>query len=170
MTPGEARISSTWDTRGIRTPRFRLKTTAHSSGYVDGAWWPHSDNLTEELPGLIASLSIRLGAVSCVKFNQTDWGVAGAEVRSGGRVIHLDADRGQPPNTVEVSGVQGNTMVLLVVPFCVQPDHAHAIVVAAAAPGNASGVDTLLMISGKERESRTTRDAARERWGSQCGA
>ncbi|WP_232005305.1 DUF5994 family protein [Mycobacterium sp. 852002-53434_SCH5985345] len=152
------------------TPRLRLKPKAPASGYVDGAWWPHSDDFTEELPGLIAALSIRLGAVSCVLFNQNDWRVAGAELGCGGRVIHLDAHRGQPHNTVEVIGVQGNTIVLLVVPFCAQPDRAHAIVVAAAAPGNSSNVDTLLMVSGKERESRITRDTARERWESQCGS
>ncbi len=64
MTRGQAGDSSRWDaTRGVHTPRFRLKPTAHASGYVDGAWWPRSDDLTTELPGLIAVLSIRLGAL-----------------------------------------------------------------------------------------------------------
>jgi hypothetical protein len=27
------------------TPRLRLKPKAPISGYVDGAWWPHSDDL-----------------------------------------------------------------------------------------------------------------------------
>ena len=32
------------------TPRLRLKPKAPQSGYVDGAWWPRSDDLPAELP------------------------------------------------------------------------------------------------------------------------
>jgi Family of unknown function (DUF5994) len=171
MTRGQARNSSRWDaTQGIRTPRFRLKPTAHGSGYVDGAWWPRSDDLMTELPGLIAVLSIRLAAISCVRYNNTEWKITPAKLVSGGCVVQLDGYRGQPPNTVEVLGYKGNKVVLLVVPFHIDPDQAHGIVMAAAAPGDASSVDTLLMISVKDRESRTKRDAARERWDSQCRA
>jgi hypothetical protein len=167
MTRGQARNSSRWDpTRGIRTPRFRLKPTAHDSGYVDGAWWPHSDDLMTELPGLIAVLSIRLGAISCVRYNNTEWRITHAELVSGACVVRLYGYRGQPPNTVEVLDSKGNKLVLLVIPFHIDPDQAHGIVMAAAAPGNASSVDTLLMISVKDRESRTKRDAARVRWDS----
>ena len=171
MTRGQAGDSSRWDaTRGVRTPRFRLKPTAHASGYVDGAWWPRSDDLMTELPGLIAVLSIRLGAISCVRYNNTEWRITPAELLSGGRVVQLDGCHGQPPNTVEVLASKGNKLVLLVVPFHIDPDQAHGIVMAAAARGDASNVDTLLMISVKDRESRTKRDAARERWDSQCRA
>lgn len=167
MTRGQARNSSRWDaTQGIRTPRFRLKLTAHGSGYVDGAWWPHSDDLLTELPGLIAGLSIRLGAISCVKYNNTEWRITPTELVSGGGAVQLEAYRGQPPNTVEVLDSKGNKIVLLVVPFHIDPDQAHGIVMAAAASGDASTADTLLMISVKDRESRTKRDAARDRWDS----
>jgi len=171
MTRGQARDSSRWDAnRGIRTPRFRLKTTAHGSAHVDGAWWPHSNDLMTELPGLIAVLPRRLGAISCVMYNNTEWRIAPTELVSGGSVVQLDGYHGQPPNTVEVLGPKGNKIVVLVVPFHIDPDQAHGIVMAAAAPGDASTVDTLLMISIKDRESRTKRDAARERWDSQCQA
>ena len=40
-----------------KTPRLRLKPKAPTSGYVDGAWWPHSDDLPIELPDLLAVLS-----------------------------------------------------------------------------------------------------------------
>jgi Family of unknown function (DUF5994) len=168
MTRGQARSSSRWDaTRGIRTPRFRLKPTAQGSGYVDGAWWPHSDDLMTQLPDLIAVLSMRLGAISCVIYNNTEWRITPAELASGGGVVQLEGYRGQPPNTVEVLGSKGNKLVLLVVPYHIDPDQAHGIVMAAAAPGDAASVDTLLMISVKDRETRTKRDAARERWDSQ---
>jgi Family of unknown function (DUF5994) len=167
MTRGQARNTSGWDVRrDIRAPRFRLKPMTHV-GFVDGAWWPHSDDLIVELPGLLADLSMHLGAISCVRYNNTEWTRTPAELVSGGHVIQLDRYDGHAPGTVEVLDSKGNNVVLLVVPFHIDPDRAHGIVMAAAAPEDASSVDTLLMISMKDRESRTTRDAARERWDSQ---
>lgn len=171
MTSGQALSIPAWNaTQDVRAPRLRLKPTGHGSGYVDGAWWPHSDDLTQELPSLISALSLRLGAISCVMYNDTEWRTTVADPLSDGCAVRLDGYPGQPANTVEVYDSQGNTTALLVVPFCSHPDHAHSIVMAAAAPGNASSVDTLLMISVKDRESRTNRNAARERWGSRYGA
>ncbi|BBY36340.1 hypothetical protein MMAN_04740 [Mycobacterium mantenii] len=165
MTLGQARNSSRWDTtRGIHAARFRWKPAARGIGYVDGAWWPHSDDLMTQLPDLIAVLSMRLGAISCVMYNNTEWRITPAELVSGGHVVKLDGHRGHPPNTVEVLDSKGNKYGLLVVPFHLDPDQAHRIVMAAAAPGDVSSVDTLLMISVEDRESRTRRDAARERW------
>ncbi|MFZ0229157.1 MAG: DUF5994 family protein, partial [Mycobacterium sp.] len=51
------------------TPRLRLKPKAPTSGHVDGAWWPHSDDLAMELPDLLAVLSVRLGAIDSVVYN-----------------------------------------------------------------------------------------------------
>jgi Family of unknown function (DUF5994) len=128
---------------------------------------PRSDDLMTEMPGLIAVLSVRLGAIGRVMYNLTEWRTTPTELVTGGRAVQLDGYRGQPPNTLEVLDAQGNKIVLLVVPFHSRPDQAHAIVMAAAASGNVSSVDTLLMVSGTDRESRTKRDAARERWDSQ---
>ena len=58
------------------TPRLRLKPKAPHTGYVDGAWWPHSDDLTTELPDLLAVLSVRLGPIDRVLFKLTDWAKA----------------------------------------------------------------------------------------------
>ena len=74
MTREQASDSSRLDgAPGLRTPRFRLKPTAHDSGYVDGAWWPRSDDLMTELPDLVAVLSVRLGTISRVMYNPTEW-------------------------------------------------------------------------------------------------
>ncbi len=171
MTREQARNSSRPHAARVRhTARFQLKPTGQGGGYVDGAWWPRSDDLMTELSGLIAALSVRQSAISRVVYKLSEWGVAHAELVTDGRAVQLDGRRGHPPNTVEVSDNKGNTVVLLVVPFHLDPDHAHAIVTMAAAPGNVSRVDTLLMISAKDRESRTDRDAARERWDFQMRA
>ena len=75
-----------WDgTLGARTPRFRLKPTADSRGYVDGAWWPRSDDLTTELPPLIAVLSVRRGAISRVTYDLHEWRTTPNEIVTGGQ-------------------------------------------------------------------------------------
>jgi hypothetical protein len=149
------------------TPRLRLKPKAPRSGYVDGAWWPRCDDLATELPDLLAVLSVRLGRIDRVIFNSNEWAKPSAKVATGGRRVRLDGYRLQPTNTVEVLGLNRNKMVLLVVPPNADPDKAHATLMTAAAPTNNSTVDNLLMVSARERESRTQAASAQERWESE---
>lgn len=153
------------------TPRLRLKPKASHTGYVDGAWWPHSDELIAELPDLLAVLAVRLGPVERVLYKVSDWATAPAEfVVTGDGAVRLDGHRLQPSNTIEVLGRAGTRTVLLVVPPHTGADSAHATLMAAAAPNNESTVDGLLMISLQDRESRTQRAAAQQRWDSDGGA
>ena len=152
------------------TPRLRLKPKAPQTGYVDGAWWPHSDDLTKELPDLLAVLSVRLGAIDRVHYNLSEWAKAPAKLATGGRNVRLDGYRLQPINTLEVLGLNRNKILLLVVPPHTDPDHAHTTMMAAAAPNNDSTVDGLLMTSVRDRTARTQKDAMEERWASEGGA
>jgi hypothetical protein len=131
------------------TPRLRLKRKAPITGYVDGAWWPHSDDLPAELPDLLAVLSMRLGDVARVTYNLAEWATAPARLRVDGRIVRLDGYHRQPSNTVGVLDARGNKIVLLVVPAHTDPDFAHTIVMAAAATDNASSVDSLLTTGGR---------------------
>jgi hypothetical protein len=126
------------------TPRLRLKPKAPASGYVDGAWWPRSDDLVAELPDLLAVLSVRLGKIDRVMFGLTEWAKAPARFGTGGRMVKLDGYRRQPVNTLAVQGVNGTKVLLLVVPAQTEPDHAHTVMMTAAAPNNDSTVDSLL--------------------------
>jgi hypothetical protein len=126
------------------TPRLRLKPKAPTSGYVDGAWWPHSEELPIELPDLLAVLSVRLGPIDRLIYKLSEWAKAPAKLLTGGRMVRLDGYDRQPVNTIEVIGVNRNKVVLLVVPARTAPEHAHDIMMAAAAPKNASTIDGLL--------------------------
>jgi hypothetical protein len=126
------------------TPRLRLKPKAPHSGYVDGAWWPRSDDLAAELPDLLAVLSVRLGRIDRVMYNLNEWAKVPAKLATGGRRVRLDGYRRQPKNTVEVLGLNRNRIALLVVRPNVDPDQAHATLMAAAAPSNDSTVESLL--------------------------
>ena len=64
----------------VHTPRLRLKPKAPQSGYVDGAWWPHSEDLTAELPDLLSVLSVRLGPIGRVIYSVNEWANATCKI------------------------------------------------------------------------------------------
>ena len=132
------------------TPRLRLKPKAPRTGYVDGAWWPHSDDLNAQLPDLLAVLSVRLGPIDRVLFNVNEWAKSTAKLLTGGRAVRLDGYRRQPVNTVEVIGLNRSRIALLVVPPNSDPDEAHATLMAAASPSNESTVDGLLTMTARQ--------------------
>jgi hypothetical protein len=115
-----------------------------TTGYVDGAWWPHSDDLPVELPDLLAVLSVRVGPIDRVTYNLGEWADAPTKLPIGRRRVRLSGYYRQPVNTVEVLGLNNNKVVLLVVPPRTDPDHAHDTMMAAAAPNNTSTIDCLL--------------------------
>lgn len=131
------------------TPRLRLKRKGPTSGYVDGAWWPHSNDLSTELPDLLSVLSVRLGTVARVMYNLDEWATAPRRLITGGCTVRLDGYHRQPDNTLIVLDSGGRKIVLLVVPAQTDPDQAHSVVMAAAATDNASSVGSLLTDSGK---------------------
>lgn len=137
----------------VHTPRLRLKPKAPQSGYVDGAWWPHSEDLAAELPDLLSVLSVRLGPIGRVIYNVNEWPKAPTKFATGGRMVRLDGYRLQPVNTVEVLGLNRNRIVLLVIRPHADQDQAHAIMMAAAGPNNAWTVKSLLANSAEGTEA-----------------
>lgn len=145
MTQPDARPSVGWkEPPPQHTPRLRLKPKGPLTGRVDGAWWPHTDDLEAEVPDLLAVLSVRLGPISYVLYKMTEWVKARTKMPIGDRFVRLGGYQRQPSNTVEVQGLGGRKVVLLVVPAATDPDRAHAIMMAASAPENASSVEDLL--------------------------
>ncbi|BCP10667.1 hypothetical protein MINTM020_27650 [Mycobacterium paraintracellulare] len=137
----------------LHTPRLRLKPKSPRSGYVDGAWWPHSDDLTAELPDLLAVLSVRLGPVGRVIYNFTEWATAPAKLAFGPQTVRLDGYRRQPVHTVEVLGLNRQRITLLVVSPHTDENDAHTVMMTAAGPNNALTVANL-MISGQKVDAR----------------
>ncbi len=151
------------------TPRLRLKPKALSTGFVDGAWWPRSDDLGHELPDLLTVLSVRLGPEVRVTFNPVDWSTAPASLQTaslqtGGRSVVLEGTHLREAGTVAVTGADGKKLLLVVVPHCFDPDIAHEKMMEAAAPDNASRVDDLLMISAAERAARIRAAVKQLQW------
>jgi Family of unknown function (DUF5994) len=151
MTRHEGRAASHMGPEN--TPRLRLKPKAPTTGHVDGAWWPRSDDLTTELPDLLAVLSVRLGAIDRVMYNLAEWATVPRRLVTGGRAVRLDGYRLQPANTLQVLGVGRDKILLLVVPPHTDPDVAHEAMMTAAAPSNDSTVGDLLAIGAHDGEA-----------------
>jgi len=132
------------------TPRLRLKPKAPLSGFVDGAWWPRSDDLTAELPDLLAVLSVRLGQIGRVIYNVSEWPNAPKKFATGEGTVRLDGYRLQPVHTIEILGLDGKNIVLLVVSPQADPEQAHTILMTAAGPDNTLTVNSLLTVSQEE--------------------
>ena len=130
------------------TPRLRLKPKAAKvTGFVDGAWWPRSDDLPGELPDLLAVLSVRLGRIDAVSYNLAEWAEAPTKLRTGGHVVRLAGYHRQPVDTIELLGASRDKVVLLVIPPQTDPQHAHEAMMAAAKRDDTTTTEDLLETS-----------------------
>ncbi|MCT7658378.1 DUF5994 family protein [Mycobacterium deserti] len=171
MTPPESHAVAGRGTTGPEnTPRLRLKPKAPTSGHVDGAWWPHSDDLAHELPDLLSVLSVRLGVIERVMYSLAEWTNVPTRMMSGDRKVRLDGYRGQPASTLEVLGMNKTRILLIVVPPHTDSDLAHEVMMTAAAPDNVSSVDDLLAITTHDREVRDLTAVTERQWAAGAGA
>lgn len=93
--------------------RLRLELDVGGPGAVDGCWWPHSRDLTWELPDLLAMLVPRLGPIHRVIYHLDEWATAPRRLDFGGQRIRLDGYRHRPARTLEVLAVSIGTRLTL---------------------------------------------------------
>jgi hypothetical protein len=130
-------------TAADRDVRLKLKPKAPTTGFVDGGWWPRSRDLEEEMPALIARLTVRLGSVECVSYNLAEWHTTPRKITADGEVVRLAGYRTQHHATIDVIGAN-QRLTLLVVPPETQPQPAHAALLASGHRGNTDTIETLL--------------------------
>ncbi|MBF6334108.1 DUF5994 family protein [Nocardia transvalensis] len=150
--------------------RLRLRADTPTPGHIDGAWWPHSDNLAAGLPDLLALLRLRLGPIHRVTYHLTEWSLAPRRFADAGRRVRLDGYRLKPARTLDVLGVSGDRIALLVVPPNTTPDVADATMNATTHSANPSTVDELLIITARAHRDHTESTAAEHTWDSEGGA
>jgi hypothetical protein len=152
-----------------QTLRLKLKPKAPATGYVDGAWWPRSRDLSAELPTLLAVLAIRLGAVERVSYNLATWDAAPRRLDVNGRQLRLGGFHAQHAHTVDVIGANGARLTLLVLPPGADPDAAHRTLITASRRDNVDSIACLLAATAAP-ERATGNDPATERWEFEGGA
>lgn len=150
--------------------RLRLKPADRSGGFVQGAWWPRSDQLFPELPPLLEALATRVGSVDRVIYDQTNWAAPQSlRMEIGSRSVILERSSTISTNTVTLIGEEGR-LVLLVVPPYTNPTRAYSAVTTASKPDNVSAPDELLGIGPREAQDRRFALLAHQRWDSEGGA
>ncbi|RZS32781.1 hypothetical protein EV193_111166 [Herbihabitans rhizosphaerae] len=124
--------------------RLRLRPKAPTTGYVDGAWWPHGRDLSSELPALLAVLAVRLGPVQRVSYNLTEWDTPPRRLTVDGQPTRLAGFLSQPAHTMDVIASDRGRLTLLVVPPDTESSSAHDTMMDAADRDNIDTVDHLL--------------------------
>lgn len=150
--------------------RLRLKPAHRACGFVQGAWWPQSTDLARELPALLRALSLRLGGVDRVIYDENSWTSAPLPIEVSGHSVILDGSGDQSTNTLSVIGDQFGKVSLLVGPPYTNPTRAYTTVMTAAKPDDASTPDELLGIGPHEARDRRMALIAHQRWESEGGA
>ena len=115
--------------------RLRMRLAPAPSGGPDGAWWPRSTALADQLPGLLVELWERLGGVARVVYHPLAWPVAAPRIAVRGRLVHLVASPDLDPDTIHlISASTRRATTLLVVPVAAGPQAAQAALEAAELP------------------------------------
>src|SRR3954467_9714121 len=99
----------------IAQPRLRLKPAHRSAGFVQGGWWPLTDQLYIELRHLLAALSSRSGTIERVIYDENKSASGSLRVGCRGHSV-IREPRNPTPNTLTVRGKKFGTLALLVVP------------------------------------------------------
>ncbi|SES43157.1 DUF5994 family protein [Lentzea albida] len=132
------------DEQQPRSPlRLRLRPQAPATGYVDGAWWPRSHDLTTELPALLAVLNVRLGEIPRVNYHLSDWDTAPRRIAADGIRVRLDGFRTRPAHTVDLIASDRRRLTLLLVPPDTSSSAAHEAMMRAAHRDNTDTVADL---------------------------
>lgn len=151
-----------------QTLRLKLKPKAPTTGYVDGAWWPRSWDLSAELPALLAVLAIRLGRVHRVSYDLSTWNTAQRRLDLDGHQVRLGGFQLQHPHTIDVIGPNATRLTLLVLPPATHPATAHPIMMIAARRNNIDSIDELLAPIAADASGTAngdlTDDPAVQRW------
>jgi hypothetical protein len=143
--PNSSTVQDPITTRLALKPGVEARSSA--TGFVDGAWWPGSRDLADEIPALLAALPKALGRVERVSYNLATWGATVRILHIDGAAVHLAGYRAQNADTVDVLG-RDHRVTLLVVPPEATEDAARAALATASAPGNTDSPADLLATSG----------------------
>ena len=98
-----------------REGRLQLKPFRTASEHIDGAWWPRSTNLVDELPGLVTSLSDRLGQTVMVGYRRNGWAETPQLAEIAGHTIELLGFTSDEPTSVILIGEDGRHITLHVI-------------------------------------------------------
>ena len=104
---------------------------------LDGAWWPRTRSLSDELPGLVQELHRRGIQVTRAAYNPDAWETAPRRLAADGRTIRLGWFRSIDPQLLDLTGdpTRGRLDLLVVPPDSTAAAARHAFAAASAPTG-----------------------------------
>ncbi|MGP3923908.1 DUF5994 family protein [Streptomyces sp. 8N616] len=138
---------------------LRLETRRTREGILDGAWWPRSRDVGDQLPGLISALTEHLGPITRVGLDASAWDEVPVRLIIDDRVVHIDwypvGD-----DTVLITRGDQDYFLLLVVPPEATPSAAREAMSRAVQADNVTQAEQIL-IDTSINPARTSRPAER---------
>ncbi|GHI02703.1 hypothetical protein AQI88_40390 [Streptomyces cellostaticus] len=154
--------------------RLTLARAGAPPALIDGAWWPRSRNLTEQLPALVECLDPLWGRIARVAVSRTFWPVIPREVPAHGHMVRVGwSNAGQDPHKLLLLSYTFGRWDLLVIPPETDPATAARLMAMATDPSRnrtASGLmheaENFRAMAEDEADSDSTREAV---WESEGG-
>lgn len=138
---------------GERQARLKLKPDGATTGFVDGAWWPRSRDLQQELPALLAGLHQRLGPVEAVSYHLGDWSSPPRRTSIAGVSVRIGGYRLQRAGSLDVIARNRRVTLLVIDPEQSQ-EVAEQALIASAELDNIDDLDTLLTYGARTATSQ----------------
>lgn len=101
--------------RPVGSGRLTICDRAAVPGAVDGAWWPRSGDLGDELPDLVAVLSRLIGPVRRVVYDPASWKSAPSRVIHRDQAVTVDGYRLVANDTIYLVGSHSRDALLYVI-------------------------------------------------------
>ncbi|MCQ0024870.1 DUF5994 family protein [Streptomyces somaliensis DSM 40738] len=135
------------------TALLRLETTESREGVLDGAWWPRSRDITEELPALVSALVEHLGPITRVGLDAAAWDGLPVRLVIDDRVVHITSFP-VGDDTVLITRGERDHFSLLVVPPDTPLEAARAAMVQAVRADNVAQARQILVDTGGGARAR----------------
>lgn len=126
--------------------RLQLCPRTLEDGAVDGAWWPRSADLGDELPDLIAVFGSWIGPVRRVVYDASMWRSAPSRVIRGATAIPVDSYRLVAHDTIYMLGTHSRDAVLYVVPASTDATSARRVMRAVFEHANTTSAPALRLL------------------------
>ncbi|KUJ67769.1 hypothetical protein ACZ90_24670 [Streptomyces albus subsp. albus] len=143
---------------GPGTALLRLETTRSRQGVLDGAWWPRTRDVEQEIPPLVAALTEHLGPITRVGLDASAWNGIPSRLTIDGRIVHLDSFP-VGDDTVLITRGDKDHFALMVVPPDTPPDAARTVMARAVLADNVTEA-TEILVTALSRATGEPKDSA----------
>lgn len=119
------------------TARIVFRQPVSEAGFIDAAWWPHSSDLTAELPDVLTGLWSAGREIFRISYTLDVWERGPRRIRVHGRQVRLGGFTTIDPLLAVFSDAWGKDQIdVLVIPPGTDPDVAHRAMTLASEAGD----------------------------------